>query len=89
MPAVGLEYRYPLVADFGPLGVHTVSPVIQVIARPSDGREQAVDLAVLELRPVRVDVEHVAAQVGEGLPDLPELPWWRISARSAFTRCRR
>ncbi|MEH3146926.1 MAG: LPS-assembly protein LptD [Methylobacterium frigidaeris] len=36
MPAVGLEYRYPLVADFGPLGVHTVSPVVQVIARPSE-----------------------------------------------------
>ncbi|TNC10454.1 LPS-assembly protein LptD [Methylobacterium terricola] len=38
MPAVGLEYRYPFVADFGPLGVHTVSPVAQVIARPSESR---------------------------------------------------
>lgn len=36
MPAVGLEYRYPFVADFGALGVHTVSPVAQVIARPSE-----------------------------------------------------
>lgn len=36
MPAVGLEYRYPFVADLGPLGVHTVSPVAQVIARPSE-----------------------------------------------------
>ncbi len=36
MPAVGLEYRYPFVADFGPLGVHTVSPIAQVIARPSE-----------------------------------------------------
>ncbi|KMO37718.1 organic solvent tolerance protein [Methylobacterium variabile] len=36
MPAVGLEYRYPFVADFGPLGVHTISPVAQVIARPSE-----------------------------------------------------
>jgi LPS-assembly protein len=36
MPAVGLEYRYPFVADMGPLGVHTVSPIVQVIARPSE-----------------------------------------------------
>ncbi|MGY2051942.1 LPS-assembly protein LptD [Methylobacterium sp. JK268] len=36
MPAVGLEYRYPFVSDMGPLGVHTVTPIAQVIARPSE-----------------------------------------------------
>ncbi|MFE1601672.1 LPS-assembly protein LptD [Methylobacterium sp. ID0610] len=36
MPAVGLEYRYPFVADLGGWGVHTVSPVAQIIARPSE-----------------------------------------------------
>nr|WP_085984596.1 LPS-assembly protein LptD [Methylobacterium sp. WSM2598] len=35
-PAVGLEYRYPFVADLGGLGVHTVTPIAQVIARPSE-----------------------------------------------------
>jgi LPS-assembly protein len=36
MPAVGLEYRYPFVADFGRFGTHTVEPIVQVIARPSE-----------------------------------------------------
>lgn len=38
MPAIGLEYRYPFVADFGRLGVHTIEPIAQVIARPSETR---------------------------------------------------
>jgi len=35
-PAIGLEYRYPFVADAGHLGVHTIEPMAQVIARPSE-----------------------------------------------------
>ena len=38
MPAVGLEYRYPFVADAGAFGTHTVSPIAQVIARPNETR---------------------------------------------------
>ncbi|GJE58076.1 LPS-assembly protein LptD [Methylobacterium trifolii] len=38
MPAVGLDYRYPFVSNFGPLGVHTLEPIAQVIARPSETR---------------------------------------------------
>ncbi len=38
MPAIGLDYRYPFVSDFGPLGVHTIEPIAQVIARPSETR---------------------------------------------------
>jgi hypothetical protein len=38
MPAIGLDYRYPFVADFGGLGVHTLEPIAQVIARPSETR---------------------------------------------------
>ncbi|MGU3537146.1 LPS-assembly protein LptD [Methylobacterium sp. A54F] len=38
MPAVGIDYRYPFVSDFGPLGVHTLEPIAQVIARPSETR---------------------------------------------------
>ena len=36
MPAVGIDYRYPFVSNFGPLGVHTIEPIAQVIARPSE-----------------------------------------------------
>ncbi|WP_133772806.1 LPS-assembly protein LptD [Enterovirga rhinocerotis] len=36
MPAVGLEYRYPFVADAGRYGVHTVQPIGQIIARPNE-----------------------------------------------------
>lgn len=36
MPAVGIDYRYPFVSNFGPLGVHTFEPRLQVIARPSE-----------------------------------------------------
>lgn len=38
MPAVGIDYRYPFVSDFGALGVHTLEPIAQVIARPSETR---------------------------------------------------
>lgn len=38
MPAVGLDYRYPFVANFGALGVHTLEPIGQIIARPSETR---------------------------------------------------
>ena len=38
MPAIGLDYRYPFVSDFGALGVHTIEPIAQVIARPSETR---------------------------------------------------
>lgn len=38
IPAVGLDYRYPFVSDFGPLGVHTIEPIAQIIARPSETR---------------------------------------------------
>ncbi|KQP17428.1 LPS-assembly protein LptD [Methylobacterium sp. Leaf100] len=38
MPAIGLDYRYPFVSNFGPLGVHTLEPIVQVIARPSETR---------------------------------------------------
>ena len=38
MPAIGIDYRYPFVADFGALGVHTLEPIAQVIARPSETR---------------------------------------------------
>jgi LPS-assembly protein len=37
MPAVGLEYRYPFVADAGRYGTHTLTPIGQVIARPNEG----------------------------------------------------
>ncbi|WP_375408432.1 LPS-assembly protein LptD [uncultured Methylobacterium sp.] len=36
MPAIGIDYRYPFVANFGALGVHTLEPIAQVIARPSE-----------------------------------------------------
>ena len=38
MPAVGLDYRYPFVASFGGLGVHTLEPIGQIVARPSETR---------------------------------------------------
>ncbi len=38
IPAVGLDYRYPFVSDFGPLGVHTIEPIAQIVARPSETR---------------------------------------------------
>jgi LPS-assembly protein len=38
MPAVGLEYRYPFIADAGQYGTHTLTPIGQVIARPNESR---------------------------------------------------
>jgi LPS-assembly protein len=38
MPAIGIDYRYPFVADFGGLGVHTLEPIAQLVARPSETR---------------------------------------------------
>jgi LPS-assembly protein len=38
MPAVGLEYRYPLVADAGAFGTHVLEPIGQIIARPNEAR---------------------------------------------------
>lgn len=35
-PAVGLEYRYPFIADAGRFGTHTVTPIAQFIARPNE-----------------------------------------------------
>lgn len=36
MPAIGLEYRYPFVADAGQWGTHTLTPIGQIIARPNE-----------------------------------------------------
>jgi len=36
MPTVGLDYRYPFVANFGGLGVHTIEPIGQLLLRPSE-----------------------------------------------------
>jgi LPS-assembly protein len=38
MPAVGLEYRFPLVADLGTSGRQILEPIAQVIARPNETR---------------------------------------------------
>jgi LPS-assembly protein len=38
MPAVGLEYRYPFVADAGNMGTHTLTPIGQIIARPKEAQ---------------------------------------------------
>jgi LPS-assembly protein len=38
VPAVGLEYRYPLVADGGAFGTHILEPTAQIIARPNETR---------------------------------------------------
>ena len=35
MPAVGLEYRYPFVAQSNDWGMHVVEPIGQVVARPN------------------------------------------------------
>jgi LPS-assembly protein len=36
MPAVGLEYRFPLVASLGPSATQVLEPIAQVIARPNE-----------------------------------------------------
>jgi LPS-assembly protein len=38
MPAIGLEYRYPLVASLGTSGTQVFEPIAQVIARPNETR---------------------------------------------------
>jgi LPS-assembly protein len=38
MPAIGLEYRFPLVASLGPSLTQVVEPIAQVIARPNEAR---------------------------------------------------
>ena len=38
MPAIGLEYRYPLVASLGSSGSQVLEPIAQVIARPNETR---------------------------------------------------
>jgi LPS-assembly protein len=38
MPAIGLEYRYPFVAQTDSWGMHVVEPMAQVIARPNESR---------------------------------------------------
>ncbi len=35
-PAIGLEYRYPFIADAGRFGTHTLTPIGQIIARPNE-----------------------------------------------------
>lgn len=37
-PAIGLEYRFPLIASAGAWGTHTVEPIAQIVARPSESR---------------------------------------------------
>jgi LPS-assembly protein len=41
-PAVGMEYRYPFVADAGRWGIHTLEPIAQIVARPNEGRIHSV-----------------------------------------------
>jgi LPS-assembly protein len=38
MPMVGLEYRYPLVADVSSFGSQVIEPIVQVVARPNEVR---------------------------------------------------
>jgi LPS-assembly protein len=38
MPAVGLEYRFPLVASLGTSGTQILEPIAQIIARPNETR---------------------------------------------------
>jgi len=35
-PAIGLEYRYPFVADLGTSGRQVIEPIAQIIARPNE-----------------------------------------------------
>ena len=35
-PAIGAEYRYPFVADAGSFGIHTLTPIAQIVARPNE-----------------------------------------------------
>lgn len=38
MPAIGLDYRFPFVADFGKSGTQVIEPIAQIIARPNETR---------------------------------------------------
>jgi LPS-assembly protein len=38
MPAAGLEYRFPFVADLGTSGTQILEPIAQIIARPNETR---------------------------------------------------
>lgn len=38
MPAIGLEYRFPFVADIGTSGTQIIEPIAQIIARPNETR---------------------------------------------------
>ncbi|MFC4171900.1 LPS-assembly protein LptD [Microvirga sp. GCM10011540] len=38
MPAVGLEYRFPFVADIGTSGTQIIEPIAQIVARPNETR---------------------------------------------------
>ncbi|MDJ1159682.1 LPS-assembly protein LptD [Chelatococcus sp. SYSU_G07232] len=38
MPTIGVEYRYPLIAATNGFGMHTVEPIAQLIARPTETR---------------------------------------------------
>jgi LPS-assembly protein len=38
MPAIGLEYRFPFVADLGTSGTQILEPIAQIIARPNETR---------------------------------------------------
>jgi LPS-assembly protein len=38
MPAIGLDYRFPLVASLGATGTQVLEPVAQIIARPNETR---------------------------------------------------
>lgn len=38
MPAIGLEYRYPFVADLGTSGRQILEPIAQIIARPNEAK---------------------------------------------------
>lgn len=36
MPAVGLDYRFPLVASLGPSATQVIEPIAQIVARPNE-----------------------------------------------------
>lgn len=38
MPAIGLEYRFPLIASLGDSATQVLEPIAQIIARPSEAR---------------------------------------------------
>ncbi|WP_112662973.1 LPS-assembly protein LptD [Microvirga flavescens] len=38
MPAIGLDYRFPFVADIGDIGRQVIEPIAQIIARPNETR---------------------------------------------------